>query len=306
MNNYKTISKYCEAIGISHPKHPHFDIRSFEENMATVKSKMPPFRHEFYSIALKIEGEGIVISGHNTEFPENATIFFNSPFQILSWDIKPDWTGFYIMFSQDFISKSTYLKDILQYFPFLKIDKAVPFEVDKKAVKTIANIYASIKSNYLSNEKDKFVFIETYVLLLLNFVKRYLEKSIPHQETEDAIRKTDLKLLSRFQELIVNSFMAETTLETFSNVHSPTYYANILNIHPNHLNAVVKSITGITAKQHIQNHILQIAKSRLIHTQHSVKEIAYSLYFDSPNNFSNFFKKSTSKTPNSFRKEAIL
>lgn len=65
LKHFKTISEYCKAIGISAPKHPHFDIRSFEENMGEVVSNMPPFRHEFYSIAIKADGGGKTITDHN-------------------------------------------------------------------------------------------------------------------------------------------------------------------------------------------------------------------------------------------------
>ncbi len=81
---FKRIVDYCEAINISPPKHPHFDIRKFEDNMPTVIGEMKPFRHEFYAIAIKAEGDGIVVSGHHAQFPQGATVFFNSPFQILS------------------------------------------------------------------------------------------------------------------------------------------------------------------------------------------------------------------------------
>jgi len=273
--------------------------------MATVVNEMPPFRHEFYAIAIKSSGSGKARVGHHTDFPEGATIFFNSPFQILSWDIKPDWEGFYIMFSQEFIAKSYFLQDILQHFPFLKIEKDMPFEVAQEDVKAISEIYQAIQTEYQNNNSDKFLLIESYVLLLLNFVKRYFNKSISQKDALEAIRKTDLKLLSRFRTLIESSFQNKS-IETFANLHSTSYYAQKLSIHPNHLNSVVKDITGLTAKQHIQNHLLNLAKSQLIHTEKSVKEIAYSLYFDSPNNFSSFFKKMTSKTPNTYRKEVIL
>ncbi len=274
--------------------------------MPTVVKAMPPFRHEFYAIAVKVEGGGKAISGHHTDFPEGSTIFFNSPFQIISWDIVPDWEGFYIIFSQDFIAKSNFLQDILKHFPFLKIEKDMPFEIAREDVNTILSIYESIQQEYHSDHPDKFQLIESYVLLLLNFIKRYFHKSVSPKDASEEIRKTDLKLLSRFQTLIETSFYKDVAVEDYSFLHSTSYYAHKLSIHPNHLNAVVKQITGQTAKQHIQNHILNLAKSRLIQTQDSVKEIAYSLYFDSPNNFSSFFKKMTSKTPNNYRKEAIL
>lgn len=305
MNHYKTISEYCRAINISSPTHPHFDIRSFQDNMVTVVNEMPPFRHEFYAIAVKSSGSGKAQVGHHTNFPEGATIFFNSPFQILSWDIKPNWEGFYIIFSQEFIAKSYFLQDILQHFSFLKIEKDMPFEVAQEDVETISKIYQSIQSEYQNNKPDKFQLIESYVLLLLNFVKRYFNKSISQKDASEAIRKTDLKLLSRFQTLIETSFQNKI-VETFANLHSTSYYAQKLCVHPNHLNAVVKQITGLTAKQHIQKHIINLAKSKLVHTEESIKEIAYSLHFDSPNNFTSFFKKNVSKTPNTYRKETIL
>ncbi len=306
MKHFKSIENYCSAIEIAPPRHSHFDIRSFKENMPTVVKAMPPFRHEFYAIALKTGGSGKAISGHHVEFPEGTTIFFNSPFQITSWDIAPNWEGFYIMFSQDFISNSNFLQDILQHFPFLKIEKDMPFEVNQTDVKRISSIYTSIKQEYESNRPDKFQVIEAYVLLLLNFVKRYFHKNMASDEATVEIRKTDLKLLSRFQTLIETGFneMEEEMHE--ANLHSPSFYAQKLHIHPNHLNAVTKQITGLTAKRHIQNHIVNLAKSRLVQTQDSVKEIAYALHFDSPNNFSSFFKKITSKTPNTYRRESKL
>lgn len=306
MRHIKTLSEYCEAIQIEQPKHPHFDIRSFEENMKTVVHKMAPFRHEFYAIAIKADGDGKAITGHHTEFPEGATIFFNSPFQIISWDILPNWEGYYIIFSQDFVANSSYFSDILKEFPFLKFDKSIPFKIDPKDLSNILQIYENIYKEYQSTAANKFKIIESYVILLLNFVKRYLTNQLDEKEAERELRTADLKLLSRYQSLIQTSFYPNANLETFSNLHSTSYYAQKLNVHPNHLNAVVKGITGKTALQQIHHHILQLAKSNLVQTQKSIKEIAYSLYFDSPNNFSAFFKKQTGQTPVNYRKQVIL
>jgi len=302
MQHFKTISEYCRAIGISEPMHPHFDIRSFEENMGKVVANMPPFRHEFYSIAIKADGAGQAITGHNKDFPEGHTIFFNSPFQILSWDIVPNWSGYYLMLSQDFLASSHHFDKLLDDYPFLKIDESLPFEIDEHELPEILNIYKRIKQEYLSENKDKFNFIQIYILQLLNQVKRLFDKNVDPKTASDQIRTADLKLLSRFQKLVKTSFYPDAQLETFANLHSPSYYAGLLAIHPNHLNAVVKSITGKTALNIIHNHILKLAKAELAQTEASVKEIAYLLHFESPNNFSAFFKKNTSITPLAYRK----
>ncbi|NOU58305.1 AraC family transcriptional regulator [Marinifilum caeruleilacunae] len=302
MHHFKTISEYCKAIGISNPKHPHFDIRSFEENMGKVVSQMPPFRHEFYSIAIKANGGGKAITGHHTDFPEGVTIFFNSPFQILSWDIVPDWSGYYIMISQDFLASSHHFDRLLEDFPFLKIDESIPFEINQNELPEILRIFKRIQEEYQSENDDKFAFIHSYLILLLNQVKRLFTKQVDAKTASEQFRSADLKLLSRFQKLVKISFYPDAKTETFANLHSPTYYAQVLSVHPNHLNAVVKSITGKTALNHIHHHILKLAKAELLQTTASVKEIAYSLHFESPNNFSAFFKKNTGVTPLSYRK----
>ncbi|WP_335975279.1 helix-turn-helix domain-containing protein [Gaetbulibacter jejuensis] len=306
MDHFRTIEQYCKGIGISKPKHSEFDIRRFEINMKTVNLKQPPFRHEFYAIAIKVAGGGKAISGHHTDFPTGYTIFFNSPYQILSWDILPDWEGFYIIFNQDFISRSSVFNNILNRFPFLKIEKDIPLEIGQKQVDEVLAIYESIYEEYHSNHKDKFQIIESQVLLLLNYIKRYFKNTNTTLDVPEEIRKTDLKILGRFQTLIETSFFQDIDTNFDSKLHSTSFYADILNVHPNHLNTVTKQITGQTAKQLIQNHVINLAKSRLINTQLSVKEIAYSLHYESPNNFSSFFKKMTGKTPNSYRKESNI
>ena len=304
MQHFKTIEDYCKAIQIAPPKHPYFDIRSFRDNMPTVVPKMQPFKHEFYAIAMKVEGSGKVSSGHHTDFPDGATVFFNSPFQVLSWDIIPDWEGYYLMFSKEFITGSKYLQRLLTEFPFLKIDSSVPFEVKPEEVSTLVAIYETIYKENTHLKPDSIRIIEAQLLVLLNFVNRFFNAQTKKEEAIAAFRKADINLISRFQSLLETSFY-DTQIRT-DKTHSPSHYAKQLAVHPNHLNAIVKQVTGDTAKTHIHKHLLRLAKARLLQTDMSIKEIAYALHFDAPNNFSSFFKKYTSQSPITFRKSGHL
>lgn len=306
MKNFKTISAYCQAIQIAPPKYAHFDIRSFEENMPTVVHQMLPFRHAFYAIAIKMGGKGKAVSSHYTDFPEGSVIFFNSPFQILSWDIAPDWEGFYVMMAQEFLSHSHLFNELLEQFPFLKIEEAIPFQINPKEAKEILGVFDKIHREYHSSNKDKFEFINSYVLLLLNHVKRCFYQQVQAKEADKVLRSADVKLMSRYQKLIEFYLREDEDWDPMKNLHSPAFYADLLNVHPNHLNAVVKGISGKTALQLIHNHLIHIAKSYLTQTNLSIKEIAYQLQFDAPNNFNNFFKKHTQITPGTYRKNARL
>ncbi|MEO1516712.1 MAG: helix-turn-helix domain-containing protein [Bacteroidota bacterium] len=304
MKNFKTIAEYCQAIRIAPPKYEQFDIRTFEENMPTVVHQMPPFRHAFYAIAIKMEGKGKAISSYHTDFPEGSVVFFNSPFQILSWDIAPDWGGYYLMMTQEFLSHSKLFNDFLEQFPFLKIGEAIPFRINEQEAGEVLDIFDKVHREYQGANPDKFDLIATYVLLLLQLVKRYFNRQLPSTEADVAIRSADVKLLSRYQKLIEWHMREEA--DANKSLHSPSFYAELLHVHPNHLNAVVKSISGKTALQHIHHHLIHRAKSYLTQTNLSVKEIAYQLQFDAPNNFNNFFKKYTQMSPGAYRKSARL
>ena len=306
MKHFETITDYCEGINIPAPKHPHFDIRSFDENMKTVHHQMPPFRHEFYAIAIKAGGDGKVITGQFAKFPEGSTIFFNTPFQVLSWDIAPNWSGYYLMFSQDFIAQSNVLSKILTHFPFLKIDNSIPFTIPQSDLEHILSIYERIWKEYHGSAEDMFKMIEAEVYLLLSRIKRLFEQQVDSEVAEKSMKTADLKLLSRYQTLIQTSFYPDAKLNGDANLHSTRFYAAKLNVHPNHLNAIVKSVSGATALSQIHNHILALAKSYLAQTDWSVKEIAFSLHFESPNNFNSFFKRKTELTPLAYRKRAKL
>ncbi|MEO0727817.1 MAG: helix-turn-helix domain-containing protein, partial [Bacteroidota bacterium] len=84
------------------------------------------------------------------------------------------------------------------------------------------------------------------------------------------------------------------------------YFAKQLNLHPNYLNSVIKSKTGRTVNDWISERTLSVAKSLLLDTSASAKEIAYQLGFSEPTHFSRFFKKHTQQSPSAFRKAERL
>jgi AraC-like DNA-binding protein len=78
-----------------------------------------------------------------------------------------------------------------------------------------------------------------------------------------------------------------------------------LHVHPNHLNAVIKNRTGITAKESIQNRVLLEAKYLLHNTNLSVKEISAKIGFEDPNYFTTFFTKLEKISPAVYRSSFV-
>lgn len=63
----------------------------------------------------------------------------------------------------------------------------------------------------------------------------------------------------------------------------------------------MRTVTGQSAQQHIQEVIIEKAKEKLSNTTLSVAEIAYELGFERPQSFNKLFKNKTNRTPLEFR-----
>jgi len=295
-----TLEAYCRNIQIPDPKHANYDIRSFEENMKTVKASVEPFRHEFYAVALRMEGEGFTKTGQFAKEHDSAyTVFFNSPYQEISWDIVPNWKGFYILITYEFMEQYLPQLSILNDYPFFRIDQTIPMQVTHEEATPMLTSFEVIHDEYYSNRKDSFRLIAPHTRLLLEYTRRCFEKYAAGAEgITEKNRHADVLLISRLKVLIESSFADS---EPSFHPHAANLYADYLHVHPNYLNAVVKRTTGKTLKALIQEGVLFQAKSLLSSTTLSNKEIPYRLHFEEPTHFNALFKKMTQLTPGQYR-----
>ncbi|MDZ4331560.1 MAG: helix-turn-helix transcriptional regulator, partial [Flavobacterium sp.] len=79
------------------------------------------------------------------------------------------------------------------------------------------------------------------------------------------------------------------------------YISEQLNVSPNYLSDMLRSLTGQSTQQHIHDKLIEKAKEILTTTSLSVSEIAYQLGFEYPQSFSKLFKSKTNVSPLEFR-----
>lgn len=299
VEHISTLTEYCATINIPAPRYRFFDIRRFEDNMKTVHAHQEPFRHEFYAIALRRQGSNTEVMGQ----PLTTSFFFNSPYQIISWDILPDWEGWYIMFTSEFISQNPHWKKFIVDYSFFRLDRYIAFDLSPEAEAEAQHCFDRIHKEYHSDHPDKFAFIHAYTQLLLNLTRRQFEQIDAGTGFEESNRTQDVLLVSRFRTLVETILVKE---EFDPEVRHTSFYADQLAIHPNHLNAVVKRITHQTASQLIQTSLLASAKALLRQSDLSVKKIAFRLHYPEPTHFNAFFKRKTGLTPNQFRAQELV
>lgn len=88
---------------------------------------------------------------------------------------------------------------------------------------------------------------------------------------------------------------------SYTTIRQPAAYAQQLNISTPYLNQCIKSTTGHSVSQYIQQRVILEAKRLLSHSNRSVKEIATLLGYDDYPYFSRLFTKATGMTALAFR-----
>jgi AraC-like DNA-binding protein len=89
----------------------------------------------------------------------------------------------------------------------------------------------------------------------------------------------------------------------FQEWHGVATYAAEMAVSPKHLSHTVKLLTGKAAKSIIDDRVALEARRLLLHTDLSIKEVAYQVGFEEPLHFSGFFKKQTGSSPSDFRRK---
>ena len=91
--------------------------------------------------------------------------------------------------------------------------------------------------------------------------------------------------------------------EHFKTVKSVSFYAEKMNVSPKTLNQTTLKIFGKSPKSIIDERVILECKRLLVHSNMSIKEIAFHLGFEEPTNFNKYFKKHLSTTPAHFREK---
>ena len=293
---FSSIDKYNLKIGIGAPRYPDFDVRDFEDNMETVRLKMPPFRIPFFQIALLESGGGEVVADGNKYDLSQFTLFFNQPNQILYWNVSKDWKGYYLCIDESFYTVRIDGFPRLYDLPFFKSYRP-GIHLQKEEAEMMLGIMEKINGEYTHPTPYNLPIIKSLLSTVLSYSIRFHERA--YQDESSKIHTDSLS--TRFKDA-VNSHLNELVLNLAGEAKSISAYADNLAVTSSHLSETIKKELGQTPTDYINDQIISEAQKLLRSTDLQVKEIAYLLKFKDTSYFGRLFKKITRSTPAQFRK----
>jgi AraC family transcriptional activator of pobA len=254
-----------------------------------------PHRHSYYTILLVKRGKGKhIIDFKEYEFFSNSLHFIH-PGQVhqLIASEKPE--GWVISFSKLFLMRNNIPDQMIDdVYLFNKHSESPPLPIPEGQFDHYLDIirqirhYDELKMEYKREAQG--ALLKLLLIQSNNHCTRYKNENPQTIETGN-------QLVRHFKELIEKHYQQ---------YHKVSDYAEMLAVTSDYLNKLVKTLTGKSAKEYILDRILIEAKRVLLFTELTNKELSYSLGFEEPAHFSNFFKRYSGLSPLDFRNSARL
>jgi AraC family transcriptional activator of pobA len=267
---------------------PDFYCLRLKENESAMNNYKPPFRKDFYFMALVSNAGKTRITYDNTSAGEiSSFLVFQAPGLLYSFNRDDSARGYLIYFKKDCFS--FFKPDFENEFPFFSVLNTNFFKLNKQKFCEFSPDFEGVFKAY---ESEKGPGHRSSALLLLALLYRLKGFAVAHGQWETGFTTPQHLLLDKFTRLVNNYYLDKRTIEE---------YADLLNVSPGHLSQSIKKASGKNAHAFITERVMTEARSFLQFTDLDVAEIAYQLNFSDPANFGKAFKKETGLTPLEFR-----
>lgn len=291
----KSIAELSTIMGAGKPTHPLITILDTEKLAYGEETVGKRFSSELYCIALKDSNCGIDYGRNAYDF-DDGVLIFTAPQQIITVK-KPQQLnqvkGWMLYFHPDLIRNTT-LGSKIEAYNFFNYEVHEALHLSETEQTTLNQIIVLIQNEIrerIDNHSQQV--LVSNIELLLNYSARFYERQF---NTRSA---SNLDMVSKVELLLKNYYQEYQLIEQ----GQPTiqYLADQCHLSPSYLSDLLAKETGRSAKDHINDFIIEKAKDLLLSSADSVSGIAYSLGFNYPHYFGRLFKQKTGKTPQEYR-----
>ncbi|RYY53200.1 MAG: AraC family transcriptional regulator [Chitinophagaceae bacterium] len=293
-----TVADYHTMVGLPAPEHPLLSV--IDIVCPAVRPDLPDdsMYMGLYNIFLKRNIDGMFGYGRRNYDFSNGIMGFSSPGQVFSFNHELDLSkisGILLLIHPDFLRNHPVQKK-MEDLGFFSYNMNEALHLSPREEIQITRIMTDIREEYLQ-PIDAFSrdVVISHVDVLLNYANRFYNRQFITRSTSAE------EPVLRFEALL-NGFFAKEEITVLPAVQD---LAAQMNISAHYLSDMLRSLTGMSAQQHIHNKLIEKAKAILLSTSLSVNETAYQLGFEYPQYFNRLFKSKTGLTPAAFRKAAM-
>ncbi|PZR27553.1 MAG: AraC family transcriptional regulator [Citrobacter freundii] len=290
-----SVTDYHRLLELDKPLHPLVSIIDFSAVSYVNPAANISIVMDLYSISIKQNPDCVLRYGpKHYDFTEGVMSFIK-PGQVLTVEpsSSPVTEGFSLVFHPDFI-RSFPMASKLKNYAFFDYEVNEALFLSEREKMHIRTLMTGIMQEY-SNRIDGFSqeAIVAFIDLLLVYGNRYYNRQFITRKSNNE------HYVVKFEKMLESYFSSGKLLE--SGLPNVKYFAEQLHMSPNYLSDLLRLSTGQSAQGHIQDRLLEEAKTLLTTSNLSVAEISYILGFEQPQSLNRLFKKKTNMSPVQFR-----
>ncbi len=300
LKHFKKIKDYHELANLAAPKHPLISLIDYSQVKYPSNIRDIRWKQDYYTIGLKRNVAHKLFYGQQEYDFDEGILTFVAPNQIMNLSKNPNInnhtpSGWLLLVHSDFLWNTSLTKKINQY-DFFEYTLNEALFLSEKEEQTLLDLLKNIEHEYLSNMDDfSQKIVVSHLELLLNYADRFYNRQFITRKISNH------KILIQLEQILSDYFNDDHLI--INGIPSVLNVANRLNLSPNYLSNMLKSLTGQSTQQHIHDKLIEKAKEQLSTTPLSVSEIAYNLGFEYPASLTKIFKNKTDFSPIEFRKK---
>lgn len=264
-----------------------FRVYNFEGTFPDQSDLLLPHRKDHFLFVFVRHANTRQWVDMNPLYLKDNTIYFTGPSNMI---VKEEFVQLWstgVAFTKNFLLLSG--NDTLSNLPVLQNpNDAHEILLDPSDIIFIEDILSKITSEYGQKADWQQSMLLSWLTVFLTYLSRLYLEQYPEKPSGEKI------LLKKYHAKID---------ECFHSYHEVSDYAGLLNMSPGYLSEVVKVQSGKPAIKHIHERLVLEARRLLLHTENSLKEIAFDLGFNEASYFNRFFKRETGLTPAAYRSE---
>ena len=248
-----------------------------------------------YAIYLK-ENKGCKLSYGRTPYDfDEMTVTSFAPGQVVNVEPNPDvpfakFTA--LVFHPDLLNRTALGRQISRY-EFFGYSSTEALHLSAQEVEVFQGVLAMIEQElHRAIDKHTRELIVSNIELLLNYCLRFYDRQfITREEINHGVVIKFLTLLDEYM----------NDKAKYEGLPTVAYFADKCCLSNGYFGTLVKTETGRTAKDLINDRVLAKAKELLQSETITITEVSQRIGFEYPQHFVRFFKSLTGKTPSQWR-----
>ena len=251
LNRINTISEFHRFRNLPKPQHPLISLVRFEDIKMQEGEHGAGLINNFYSIALKRTNAKLKYGQQEYDFDEGLLAFI-APNQVISVVLEEnevlEHSGWLLIFHPDFLWNTPLAKKIKQY-DFFDYNLSEALHLSDKEETMLISIMQNINQEYNSNI-DKFSqdVIIAQLELLLTYSERFYQRQFITRKISNHT------ILNKLENLLTHYFKTDNLSER--GLPTVQFISEKLNISPNYLSRLLKTLTGKSTQQFIQDRLI--------------------------------------------------